>query len=79
MAITKLKHHDKCAVKIVVGAYFNQFAHLECANKKCNNPKWIQWIGFKDIDKLEQLGITIEKSPTIKIKGKLFFTEELGL
>lgn len=57
MAITKLKHHDNCDCQIVFGKSDYHTAHLECVDKKCNKPKWIQWLSHATADELKSIGV----------------------
>jgi hypothetical protein len=58
MAITKLKHHNKCECQIVFGRSDYHCAHLECVDKKCTRKnKWIQWLSHATADELKSMGV----------------------
>jgi hypothetical protein len=71
--ITKITKHDKCQVRIVLGYSHVHYAHLECCDPKCKRKKkFIQWIGARDHQYLEKIGIPAVESPVIKIGKALF-------
>lgn len=80
MAVTKLKHHDKCEVQIVTGYSWNHLAHLECCDANCKHKtRWIQWINGKYMNSLIALGVPVKESLVVNIKGKLFNRKDLGI
>lgn len=60
MTITRLKHHDRCEVKIVFGQSNYHTAHLECCDSKCKRKnKFIQWLSHETVDDLKALGLPV--------------------
>ena len=81
MAITKLKHHDRCDVQIVFGRSFHHHAHLECCDVNCKRKKkWIQWLGPDDTDQLRSMGIPVVTNRQHHTNNKKMMTwKDLGL
>jgi hypothetical protein len=78
--ITKLKHHDKCDVKIVIGYNLHHYAHLECCDSNCKRKsRWIQWINYDDSKTLKKLGVPVYESSVVKVNGSLFDRKRVGL
>ena len=65
MAITKLKHHDKCEVYVQRERWHQtgHYASLHCAEHNTH----IQWLHKWDVEALQEMGVTVRPRKLISL------------